>query len=196
MNYSYRWPRFIPDTIDGKNVVLYYQHWEFASGNSLDNFKVTHTLHSVSKKGKGVGKPVPIDAPDWKHRLKYVEGMYNSNYAQMTSNFVPLGDKRYLFLLGRTLVRRSYGSPHPPEVSPGAKPKDTEMEARIMVLNLDTKTAESMGTLKLKYKEGDVLDQVAVFHSADELVFFACLRSTLDNSRQVLLGFSDVSKFE
>ena len=196
MSYSLRWPRFIPDTIDGKNVVLYYQSWEYGAANAIDGFKITHTLHSVSKKGKGVGNPVPVTAPDWKHRLKYDAGKYNSNYAQMTSNFVPLSNKRYLFLLGRTLVRRSFGSPSPPAVSPGAKPKDTEMEARIMVLNLDTKTAESMGTLKLKYKEGEVIDQVEVFHHADDLVFFASLRNTQDNSRQVFLGFSNKSNFE
>lgn len=193
MRDSYRWPRFLPDSIDSKNVVLFYQLWEHAYG-SLDSMKVTNYLQPVSNKGKPVGKPVAVNVPAWKHKLKYDPDKYNKRYSEILTNMVPLGDSRYLYVAARSLARASRGAPSA-EPKPGGKPKDTEVEAQIFILDLAKQQSVSAGALKVKFGEDDFIHDAAILTAGDDLIFYLSVYNRAKQRYEPRMGFSTKSKY-
>lgn len=171
---GYRCLRFLPDKmIDGDYVSdgeqkLFYQEYAQPGPNddpeSVDRYVITNSVAVTDKRGDLIDW-IDITVPQWKHKIAYDPDKDYAVCGALASDIYPLADgsDRYLYLLARHLVRRPDACPGARAGNDGAapaKPRDTELEARLLILDVESRESTTWKTLKLKYGEGDYFKQV------------------------------------
>lgn len=155
ISYPLRQPNLVKLS-DGSSAVV-YQSLEYASNTSKKMFDIDYYLQKLTSKGKASGKPMLLAFPAWKSLLKEVSGSYAYSHYQVPSVFTEIEPGKYCFLELLDFERRYFGSTSEEKISSPAKAQDTDIQGRVLTLDVDTGKVTEIAQLKLKFSDKDFI---------------------------------------